>query len=839
MKSGQDAVKRPAEVFGLFRGLDIPFDKAVSCQQYSPILGLNKRVLRNLRLYGHYGVEERCHYLLPSGHSTALDPLFAQDALAALIKLLFPSMAGLVVNTSSSDKTNDYLTPKHIARIFMMTHDAKFYDNEDTVAFRGKPIALSMMRLIELMMPPKMLSKWKKSAKFGSDKFVVSPAEEKSLDFIVELSKLLHDAFVENVGLRAMRNGVTHFIVEQALLCYMWERNKHNKKNILPYYQEFVSAGLIRKEHVDAIIWEGDDSCYTEMHYRKAEAATELEKSALMGLGRYYFDDKFPPAVEFGICRAVIDKAPVLYADCGDTSIRNFFMMMLYNPVTKKFDVSKLFKIQEHYAVRKALIQYFVEVCTCPAEADTAWSRDKWALVVNGLPYVRYLKAVYEINAGLDNALMVIGALLGVYIEISRDMSRYVCIEYLDKICGLFSIGDEKWRVSLSPYAQHPDSIDDYYEAKIGHHGWVDLSATFSYGKEKVFEWHFESNHFALNRCTDICRLKQKFYDIDDFASEFFADKMDTPIEKVIAIDQIANYKMKTGMTHFDYLLNQWLEKSGKHFAGWKNLAVNARLVTVLLKYMSISHLIELAIPELLSSAMSVLVKMRRMDDIKVLLNEDAVLFEREMRSNNQSRKSFNLFPVFQPPSHEDKFAIAGRVLCEILRQGSASDVMILHYAGASEYLQKIWGMSLLHLVVLSGNDGLVPVIGKLQQDVQMKNEEGNTPLHFAAKAGSLKMVKELIVAGADVSAVNKGGKSALELAFNAYQFRERCLHMFFHGIPPGLYDETTAVSPFTYDQALFHVDSPFPRMPYPADIIDILKANDVGLSKHTRVTII
>jgi len=49
--------------------------------------------------------------------------------------------------------------------------------------------------------------------------------------------------------------------------------------------------------------------------------------------------------------------------------------------------------------------------------------------------------------------------------------------------------------------------------------------------------------------------------------------------------------------------------------------------------------------------------------------------------------------------------------------------------------------------------------------DVNVKNNDGSSPLHFAAEIGSLSVVKLLVESGADVRVKNHSGQTASELA--------------------------------------------------------------------------
>ncbi|WP_353289127.1 ankyrin repeat domain-containing protein [Wolbachia endosymbiont (group A) of Pogonocherus hispidulus] len=51
------------------------------------------------------------------------------------------------------------------------------------------------------------------------------------------------------------------------------------------------------------------------------------------------------------------------------------------------------------------------------------------------------------------------------------------------------------------------------------------------------------------------------------------------------------------------------------------------------------------------------------------------------------------------------------------------------------------------------------------KKDVNVKNDEGNTPLHLAVEEGNLEAVKHLIEKGAGINAVNRYGYTPLRIA--------------------------------------------------------------------------
>jgi hypothetical protein len=450
-----------------FRGLNGPFEYS-AFKQLSPLHGLNKQILKNIRVNGHYGKTKCLDYIQPSGHTLDPDTSFPQDATAALIKLLFPSDVGLVVN-SSTDKINDLLKPEMIAKVFVVVYREGFYSQQESMQLLDELLPLQIVQLCEEFMPERIEKAWKLHKENIKLKYDPKPETKNALKKIIQLSRLLYAAFSENYGDKAISNGYPAHIVERALLCYMMEKNFNDKVLLKPYYEVLGASGYITYGE-SSIQWTGPESYYTEVEYKHAQRSwsymhytTYLEYSALQDFGWELYKECYPGEIEYGITRTAInEKKKLSYSDCGHTLLRYMFMKFLFNRKTRKFDVSVLLRLKEKYPVSDKLINYFANKCTSPSQAYTEDARNTWADVVNNLnadiqdqrAKIRYLKnEVYEIDVGLDNILKIISKLLGQ--PFPMVMTRKVdCIRNLKHLCSLFSESKDKncWTVAIFSY---------------------------------------------------------------------------------------------------------------------------------------------------------------------------------------------------------------------------------------------------------------------------------------------------------------------------------------------------------------------------------------------------
>lgn len=95
-------------------------------------------------------------------------------------------------------------------------------------------------------------------------------------------------------------------------------------------------------------------------------------------------------------------------------------------------------------------------------------------------------------------------------------------------------------------------------------------------------------------------------------------------------------------------------------------------------------------------------------------------------------------------------------------REGQLPTVQALLKRRVKVGARNLAGDSALMLAVLAGHDKVVDALMKAGAPI---NQEGWTPLHYAAFEGRLELLEKLLVAGADVNAVAPNKSSALMLA--------------------------------------------------------------------------
>jgi ankyrin repeat protein len=107
----------------------------------------------------------------------------------------------------------------------------------------------------------------------------------------------------------------------------------------------------------------------------------------------------------------------------------------------------------------------------------------------------------------------------------------------------------------------------------------------------------------------------------------------------------------------------------------------------------------------------------------------------------------------------------------------SAKMVALLVNAKADPAMQDKWGRTPVHWVAKEGNlealQALLQLGGASDPALKLVDEDQRTPLHIAAAFGHVPLVETMVARGADVSAVDAIGSTALHMAASA-SFRLR-----------------------------------------------------------------
>lgn len=111
--------------------------------------------------------------------------------------------------------------------------------------------------------------------------------------------------------------------------------------------------------------------------------------------------------------------------------------------------------------------------------------------------------------------------------------------------------------------------------------------------------------------------------------------------------------------------------------------------------------------------------------------------------------------------------AALNQALLRAVRTGNANEVRTLLNQSANIRVRSISENTVLHIAASWGYiDVMRELVGRCSlDDVNAKNDAGNTPLHKAANSGHSEIVKILLESGADTRAKNNEDKTPADIA--------------------------------------------------------------------------
>ncbi len=173
------------------------------------------------------------------------------------------------------------------------------------------------------------------------------------------------------------------------------------------------------------------------------------------------------------------------FADCGETSARNFMNILTFNPQTKFFDIAKLAS-NKLLTIPKEVQAFYAQY---PLETQAEKTYHDWGILVQNLEGIAYARGnVCEIDAGLGNMLKVLNHLLLGNNQEFLTKSKEEQLDYLTKV-----LTTEDFALS---WAVKEGSNNNVNKKDVD----IILLFTVQIPKKEPyhFEWHFEQGHFVI-----------------------------------------------------------------------------------------------------------------------------------------------------------------------------------------------------------------------------------------------------------------------------------------------------------------------------------------------------
>lgn len=229
------------------------------------------------------------------------------------------------------------------------------------------------------------------------------------------------------------------------------------------------------------------------------------ELSSFYGLARQAWASDLLPIIISGIGNA--QYLSFFFADCGESSLRNFFDIIIFNSQKEIFDFSLLKKTAaiNRLVILPALEQYYALYNQMPY-IQTKPYYDAWAAVMARLPGVQYNHPEeYEISPGLSNMLNVFNALIFGNDPTYRTMSNSEKLDYLvSKVSRPdFSLS---WRAQKGTHFKENPNVpttDSQHETEqsvnINYYD-VGITIVFTINGIQEFIWKFDDDHFVIEK---------------------------------------------------------------------------------------------------------------------------------------------------------------------------------------------------------------------------------------------------------------------------------------------------------------------------------------------------
>ncbi len=328
------------------------------------------------------------------------------------------------------------------------------------------------------------------------------------------LAATLAGAIQESLGPESIAQQAkypAHF-PEQILLSFFWLKATNDRSEFLTLFQQIPQ--IFKDEKLSEI--SAPESWWRKSQYTLQEHSDELkilgrvgslinkgvhlnsnpELSVFLAYSYAIWENLLPPIIDYE--RAQVEsenQVPQDFADCGETSIRNFFNIVLKNPSAQKFDTSfiKIKAETKKLAINPGFLEFY-ETHSQLNDLSNQKIHNEWANVVSKLPKVLYKQptetsSYCNLTGGLPSMLSLFGELLFLPAGETSDVSweSLKQEEKLNLIVEFFS----------RPGFQITWSTDNLSELRANDCQYPDIY--FSINGKRSFTWAFHRGHFYIN----------------------------------------------------------------------------------------------------------------------------------------------------------------------------------------------------------------------------------------------------------------------------------------------------------------------------------------------------
>ncbi len=572
-----------------------------------------------------------------------------QDIVAAFLQRLFPSPVhdSLAANNLQHDDIRKLLTPQSIANLMVLLKDkASFSSQAEEIR------KLGFLKAVSTGFQQKLRALQKQRQNPDELKLMQNFKSHKVFRFV----ELLDAAVTTSLDTEHPNNQFYGpDIVERALLTYMCLQVP-GKLGLKTYYDT-----LAKLEVIDGV---DEDSLKSRMSLEDYESLKRGEEEGTIPFDEFLsnpelvlqlcygydlFEDTLPPQADY-ITATYIDPEGEKrkFSNCGEETLLSFLAAIMFNPNLHAFDAERMAALTTKGCTLYAEFASFLDrTLTSPAAVKGTVTQNKFVQLMSNMntseikDEIRYRKiagkvqkkqhgvkpnGIYEMDAGLDNFLRVVGVLVGdPEWKVMQGTKEAICeavADNLKRLCSLFSSKGFSldWKIKGTD------------EKTIQDETTIDL--TFSYNDTEWFHLSFGPDHFDFDRASqkgaeDENQLVKRVFDAEmpwrphfallipnlkyilehPFSSQemfesyfkgyLFASDLNTIKSRTKALSGILRYKKMIGSPVYDFLFERWVEPNSEYFDEWNDGHTNLKVLNILAGHMSIEEIRALGIEPL------------------------------------------------------------------------------------------------------------------------------------------------------------------------------------------------------------------------------------------------
>lgn len=395
---------------------------------YSPLMGrvaLDSGYIYNLR---HFGLFDPALGKNPDGTERRLyDSDIPKDDMMKLLITLFPSSAGplasesmAVSNFGKNAKIEDVAKMLHFAKAVRKEFETKPFLQRNTSQISGRINVLfrefqSLGKLRDLIFDSIRLEYNPTEKDFPSKTNILDHIKKqkgKQRPENAEDRRQMRDAAFaqserERETLQQENSLYPLYTTEQIILAFFV--HKFNNKEDIYALMNILGDDFVTPFRETPTLWNLDTiqsyADQADFDYIFITTHHDLNAPIPFKKGNNPISNGICPKIEIVNGEKTI--TPDKFADCHETAIRQLFSIGFYDARTKTF------KIPERIS-NNDLRNFFTENPPLKANDGSSEMRGKWNLVIGGLPGVRYLQGMNEIDGGYVNMIKAMRAILNI-----------------------------------------------------------------------------------------------------------------------------------------------------------------------------------------------------------------------------------------------------------------------------------------------------------------------------------------------------------------------------------------------------------------------------------------